>query len=932
MIRSLRVVGRLGVVALLWATPWLHAQESARASGIGASAGTPLGTYALSEEVVVAPSLITIGARGTFQVVEIPVPAAFAGRALIRYTVEPDGLTPLLSRRTGEITVSNDFPGRLGSVLLTFSVPRRARAGTVPVARVQFSADGITPVEVPVFVAVDPTQSIELSVSDQLRGVRPGDRVTLNYRIMNLGNAPEVVEVVAIVPSGWGLVEGASTPTRLGANAMAERTLTVSVPLGSAIGSAMVRLVAQVGGLPVATAEVRLAVLDASRIISAGPVLTTSVGYGTGPDQNGASAVSASLEGQLAPGVRVSGRVGGPVSGTDQGAYTLSRLGLYRAPPSLTLEATQWGVTAGLASGQFTELTGLSFSHQGISARGTHKGLTAAVVAGRSEQYGVATPRRGEFAGARVGWSDGGLAVTGTATHLSDPRGVQRSLDALSLSATVPGMLDGTLSAELAQRRSAAATGLGWSAGYQRRTRRDHLSVRMIHAPGGSRAFARATDEVSVSASRMLSDWMSVSGGYWDSRDDASASFTRIGSRGWNAGAHLQVSEAISLGLMGRQSEFSALGTAGEFGTRDDGVVATLHARRGRLFGTLNGGIGRTSRFTAVNAGAALQEEGANRSAQGALGISLAGGTFEVAGRYDHNDQYAGRIPGSGEISVRASRVPLLLGNQVRILASGSARRSFYPGFGTAQTILTSELAIELAGGFSVGMSAERNPFLVSSGAGGWLFALRVDRRTALPALAHPTIRGVAYIDQNGNGQRDQGEPGFTGAIVRRGSASAVTGRNGEFGLPGTGTEAAAVDPLSLPRGWILGETRRDGGRYEFAVVAVEPVEVILTLAEAEHHRLRSEDLAPVLVLARHESGKVWLSRKTAANRALFDALPPGRYTIELDVADMKEPLEQVTRPVFTVSGTSAEAPSLEVVLRPRPVTIKRLDQAGGQP
>jgi hypothetical protein len=156
-----------------------------------------------------------------------------------------------------------------------------------------------------------------------------------------------------------------------------------------------------------------------------------------------------------------------------------------------------------------------------------------------------------------------------------------------------------------------------------------------------------------------------------------------------------------------------------------------------------------------------------------------------------------------------------------------------------------------------------------------------------------------------------------------------TTDRSGQFEIPGANNDTVTVDPLSLSRGWILGATRRNGGRYEIAVLAVAPVEVELAIARTDSlGRLDSVDLSRAIVLARHESGKVWVSRKAGPTRAVFDALPTGRYTVEVDVADLKEPLEMQNRPAFEVDGASAiRTPTVKVTLRPRPVTIRRLDE-----
>src|SRR5260221_12928147 len=99
--------------------------------------------------------------------------------------------------------------------------------------------------------------------------------------------------------------------------------------------------------------------------------------------------------------------------------------------------------------------------------------------------------------------------------------------------------------------------------------------------------------------------------------------------------------------------------------------------------------------------------------------------------------------------------------------------------------------------------------------------------------MPQPETRGTVFRDQNGNGVRDPGEAGFADVLVRRGRESVVTGEAGGFRLSGEGTDPPAVDPLSLPLGWIQEPSRPGGSRSDLGVVAVAAVEVALEVASA---------------------------------------------------------------------------------------------------
>jgi hypothetical protein len=233
----------------------------------------------------------------------------------------------------------------------------------------------------------------------------------------------------------------------------------------------------------------------------------------------------------------------------------------------------------------------------------------------------------------------------------------------------------------------------------------------------------------------------------------------------------------------------------------------------------------------------------------------------------------------------------------------------------------------------AVTLSAERNPFVfTSAGAGGWFYGLKVERAVGLPRLPQALTHGTVFRDLNGNGVRDAAEPGFAGVLVRRGRESAITGEDGGFRMSGNATDPPTVDPLSLPLGWIPSPSRGAGHRRDIGVVAVAAVEVTLEVASGPLGRIPGSQLAGAIVLAHDEHGHVWVGRATRPAHAVFDALPPGRYRIELDLSDVQEPLTAAERlPEFVVEGAGGEATrSLVVRLRARPIKLRQLGSSTG--
>src|SRR5206468_8694058 len=129
---------------------------------------------------------------------------------------------------------------------------------------------------------------------------------------------------------------------------------------------------------------------------------------------------------------------------------------------------------------------------------------------------------------------------------------------------------------------------------------------------------------------------------------------------------------------------------------------------------------------------------------------------------------------------------------------------------------------------------------------------------------------------------------------LRRGGESAVTGSDGSFHLSGETSGPVSLDPLSLPMGWIQEPFNSSGRSPELGVVAVAAVEVSLQLASDALGRVSMGQLAGAVVLAHDEHDRVWIARPMRPGLAVFFALPPGRYRLELDLSEVTEPLTPV--------------------------------------
>lgn len=915
----------IGITTVVRADP-AQAQVFAMGPSIEDTTRAPAsGPFAsLSVTRLVLPAIVARAELGSYQVVEIPIPAEVPFAVPSRWIIDAVGETAVLSRRDGIIAGDSLAPGRRTSLLITFAVPRRARAGLLPVANVRFLGPDGNSVEVPVHLMVANSRDVEITIAAALRGVRPGDRFSLRFRLTNLGNTAEQVDIRTELPSSWRAnLEGERT-TSLATHGMVERTVLITVPLGAATGDATVRLIAMVDGVAVATAESRITVQRDARAEGDGPLATVTTAFGHDANGTTTSGVALELAGKLTDNISVSARASHTEGGVGGGSYALSRTGLYHTRPSLRLTAPNWSLGLGITGETFTELTGTGLGGEGVSGsirvgRFKASALFGRPVTGQDHESGL-------LAGGTVAVHAGALIVSGTATHLTEQRGDTRELDAVSLGAQLPTFMSGALAAEVAQRWTARGASPGAALNYDRQTDGSSLSLRAVHAPGGSNAFARATNEVSASASRILAPRTSVFGSLWLSEDRGSSTLGELRSRSASLGVSRRLSPAVSVSAAAQHNSFSTNGITSGFGNaQTEGTLAVLYSQSG-LRARAAAQVGHTRRTTRFGVQPGVEESGARKAFDASIGLTGNRGNLELAGRIEQNDIRSGTVPQQIEVSLRATDVPVVTMGSSRLVLGAEVRRNEWPGFAPARWTMGVSADAQLPLGFSVGATAERNPYLQSAnGTGGWLYGVRIGRAIGLPRISTSVSRGAVFEDRNGNGAREPGEPGLANVVVRHREGTAVTDAAGRYQFAAIATSAVEVDPASLPIGWIVMPGTHVSAEGDIAVVMVAPVRVDLFLTEDSAGRRASVDLSKAVVMARHSSGRMWVARQVQPGVALFDALPPGEYEVVLDLLDLPEPVEVRGKlPTFEVAGAAAHTP-VRVGLYPRKITIKQI-------
>jgi len=151
---------------------------------------------------------------------------------------------------------------------------------------------------------------------------------------------------------------------------------------------------------------------------------------------------------------------------------------------------------------------------------------------------------------------------------------------------------------------------------------------------------------------------------------------------------------------------------------------------------------------------------------------------LELQARIEQTRDRGGFVNQQSTFGIRGEQVVLPWFGGIR----GEGELQRVNGFGSEKSaIMRAGLAIPLLNGFALKVDAERNSIFHSvSGRVPWIFGARFEHALTVPMLRTPGTSGYVYQDLNGNQRRDSGEPGVSGAIVRRGSETAVADASGK--------------------------------------------------------------------------------------------------------------------------------------------------------
>ena len=867
--------------------------------------------------------------RGSVIIMRVPVPQALlqdsSGAGIVAFRIASGSDARAIGRTRGLVA-----PGT-AVVRATLSVRRASAAGRNAAASVEFVDKRGRRFLVPVELDVAAERRVNLALDDDYISGARGTWTGVGFLVQNDGNAPESLSLHAELPQGWrSVTDGMPLHGTIAAGASVRGLLRIWIPSQFAAGQARVRILLRSGAVVMAMREVHVSVDDAHGRVRAGPTAELSVAAASGADGSHAAGYSMTLDGAIADSVWLSARATMSNTGTGAASYGLARAGVAIGPPSLSLRAPRFGLSAGAIGIQRPELSGYFLSGLGASTDATFGETTVAGFASRPFGYSrqsAFAAGDGAMAGLSISHRSRALGETSLqGVSLSDAVG-SRELKALTLSSRVAGVGGGVVTTEAGYRVHADGAGVGASLGFHRAVGGSLFDVRATHAPGGSQAFARAADDLSLMLSQRVGRALLVSAGAWK-QHDRNVALGEFSSDGWFVAPSVNVNMLSStIGLELRGNSFEAATQAGRFANDEQQISGVLDSRRGPTYLSVRGGVARLGRAIDVAGASVPDATGTRVDVRTALGVNSAEGQFEAVYMAQQFRGEARLYPHQQSISARANgvRLPLLptagvvFNADVQRLVTGSFTDANWSARGGASASLPARLG-------TVWLQAEYNPYLLTGpgGRAGLLYTMRLSRGLSLPRITSARAQRV-FFDADGNGARGGNELGAMGVALRCGSLVVVTDADGRFACPAG--SRVTLDARTLPVG-VLAPAEGSGAVRADADIALRPLAVRMVrlfVAADDSLQFRSRELDAVVLVARDSAGTSWVARSVGQGLFSFDALPPGRYVLDIDASAVLEPLRAPATPTILLVRPSKSSPVIDIELHTRTVRVKQI-------
>jgi hypothetical protein len=851
----------------------------------------------------------------TFQIVSVGIPAEVPAGRSVHYAIEPTGRVPILGARTGTVDAIQQR-----AVLVTVGIPANMLAGRVAVASVVFTSDNIAPVRVPIDLVVPVRRGIELRSVRPRVGVAPGRTVTLRIDVTNNGNADDTLAIVADGPGDWRIGVSGAVVLVLRPGETESREIRVTVPTVAGIGEGSVTVRATAAAVERARESLTVEVGGASAHGPRTATMTNSILTSRDEVGNQHATGAVIVNGLVAPGLDMSGQFTTRLPTDAAMRLAQTTFGYSDNSNFISLLGQHWGASAGTTNLVSSPLAGQNVMGEGGSLMLRADSSTVRVIAVRPFGESDIAARRDVSVAARGELVGSGGAVSAFYTHMHDDLFSPRALDAFGVGGRVSPWTRSTFSAEVAERRYAGGRGLGISSDFGGEVLNTRTDVRVLHAPGGASAFAQARDVVSANFIRTDFRRLSSAASAWWTAD-RNATFSSLDSRGGAFSTSLALPLHLEVGTDLRRVEFSSADSMGRFRSNQSGYAARLGARAGGV--SWSGDVYQDvyTQEALPYAGSSIAMPSTVTGVRGQVRFDLLRGSLGVDGSSEQRVSAYGpeaRQIGYGVHADRLRVLPLVPG----VTLSGSLWRVSYGHQGLDSR--RAALNVELTPSMRLVLAAQQDALLRSaSGRPRTIFSLKAERGATVPFVNRAAAAGVVFEDLDGDGRRDGGEPGIPGIIVRRDGEAAITDRHGEYRFRQPTAGPVSVDQRSLPRGWLLSAAPLDAraAATEFGVIPVVSLEVRVVTAASSERGGRTLTLGPVTVGVRDAAGREWVAKANASGRVVFDALPPGRYQLEVEAPAASEPV--VFDPIPTIDlKASTESRRIEIVARPRPIRL----------
>lgn len=850
------------------------------------------------------------GAPRTLVTLVVPVPTELERQSRVHYAVAMSGAVDVLGRLEGELNVAAGAK----TVMLTLRVPATALVGLLDVADVVFTAPDGSSVEVPIILRVPGIYALRVTGVRELAALERGDRIELEYHVQNLGNDTERLRVQTAAPSDWTVRVESGEDVVVAPYATATVILRLRVPAVQNTGSYTVGVrLARVARRDSVPAGAAMTLLRVKEPVQRAEVLGFHPFVGGAMSADGGAVASGlRIAGPVVEGVRLDASVTPPTNARGLSAFGLNNVGLARLPFTATLAAQDWRVHFGAAQSALPQLTGLAIGGRGGSAtvrRGDfeYHVVGAQPVSGRGQSgafVGVGVRRTTELGRFGVSVASMDQRTVGVAEG-------RRSLKAVGVDWGSGKLWDGVdVGAGLALRQFHGGAGIGLNVDVSREFKSGRARVSALIAPGGTAAYAPASRRLTADIMQQVgTDWW-LDANAQVTEDDGNV-FQESRLSGASAGARTQLGDQVGVGArvgIDVSRADGIMGGSGGFLSRQRYLAGSVSAEIGGWSLSADGRTSVAERETRLFSGAedrrSAPQHSLNTSASrglGLLGYVSLGSTYVVSG--------AGLgLPGSA-LTMQASwnELPLYLGERV-VRLSHEARL-------IRTTLQPSALAVRasastMIAGLDVTGSFERTPFLTDRrGRPAWMFGLRVSLNSQLLTSDRLLTPGTVFRDANGNGRRDEGEPGVPSIVLTHDRLRVSTDRRGEYRVPQSIRGRLRVDPASIPVGLVV-HPRYHADTVERREIPLTPtgtLPVVLSVSMDSDGRVEIVDFDKVDVWLRDADGFEWVGRHVGGDKYTFEHVPAGTYTLRASFLRTGQQLRIDETKVTVLPGTNGE-------------------------